>query len=328
MGGNGPHRARARRASAAALALAAVIAPAAVASAVGAERAAPVNTVSPTISGKPRVGETLSASQGEWQGSPTSFFFQWLRCDSTGAGCVPVDGAVGPQYALTMTDVGARMRVEVIAANADGSSPARRSAATAVIRIAVPAVTAKPTISGAAREGQTLSATTGQWSGSPTAFEYQWKRCANGQCSSIPGATAPTYVVTAGDVGFRIRVRVEARNDGGSATAQSNSTPTVSSATAGFRLGPARHDEKRGLVRFRVEVPTAGVLRLARTAKVRGDHRRAAGPRTVKLTVRARGSARQRLHRRGRARVRVRVRFASDAGPAVERKRRVTLRAR
>lgn len=290
--------------------------------------AAPVNTVSPTISGKPRVGQKLSATQGEWQGSPTSFFYQWLRCDSAAANCAPVGGAVEPQYALTTADLGSRIRVEVTATNADGSSPARRSAATAVIRIPAPTLTAKPTISGTARQGQVLSASTGQWTGSPTSFEYQWKRCANSQCVSIPGAAASSYLLTASEVGTRVRVRVEAANDGGSATAQSNSTATVSSATAGFQLGPAHHDRKRGLVRFRVTVPSAGLLSLARSANVRADQRRAAGPRTLKLTVKPRGQARQRVHRRGKARVRIRVSFATDAGPVIAVKRRITLRGK
>ena len=47
-----------------------------------AERAAPVNTAPPAISGQARVGTTLSATQGEWQGSPNAFFYQWLRCNA------------------------------------------------------------------------------------------------------------------------------------------------------------------------------------------------------------------------------------------------------
>jgi len=289
--------------------------------------AAPVNTVSPQISGKPRVGQTLSANQGEWQGSPTSFFYQWLRCDATGDNCAPVAGAVDPQYLLTEADLGARIRVDVTAVNGDGSSPARRSAATAVIKVPVPTVTAKPTISGTPRQGQTLSATTGTWTGSPTSFEYQWKRCANSQCVSIPGATAASYLLGASEVGTRVRVRVRARNDGGlSAAAQSSSTSTVSSATAGLELGPPKHDRKRGLARFRVKVPSAGLLTLVRTANVRGEQRRAAGARMLKLTVKPRGQARRRLDRRGKAKVQVRVRFAADVGGVVERRRLITLR--
>jgi hypothetical protein len=293
-----------------------------------AARVAPENTVSPTISGTPRVGQTLSASQGEWQGSPTSFFYQWLRCDRSGASCSAIAGAVEPTYRLTPAEIGSRIRVEVVAENADGDSPAARSAATNVIRIPVPTSTAKPQVSGVAREGQTLSTTTGTWTGSPDAFAYQWKRCAASQCVAIPGATASTYVLSAAEVGTRVRVQVTATNDGGKRSAQSTSTPTVRSSTAGFKLGQPKHDRKRGLARLRVTVPSSGVLTLERTAKVRPDQRHAFGAGTLKLTVKPRQRARHRLHRRGQVRVRVKVSFAPDAGTPIFRDRRITLKSR
>ena len=80
----------------------------------------------------------------------------------------------------------------------------------------IPANTAEPTISGSPAQGQTLTANPGTWSGTPApTFAYQWLRCppsggaADGSdCPPIDSATAATYVVAAGDVGFRLRVRV------------------------------------------------------------------------------------------------------------------------
>ena len=54
-------------------------------------------------------------------------------------------------------------------------------------------------------------------------FTRQWRRCdADGlNCVDIGGATGPTYVLTATDLGHRIRVRVTATNAAGSRSAES-----------------------------------------------------------------------------------------------------------
>jgi hypothetical protein len=94
--------------------------------------APPANIAPPTVSGNAQEGQTLSASAGSWSGSPTSYSFQWQRCDSTGAGCSPVGGATASSYALTGADVGATMRIVVTATNSAGSASAS-SGATAVV---------------------------------------------------------------------------------------------------------------------------------------------------------------------------------------------------
>jgi hypothetical protein len=98
-----------------------------------------------------------------------------------------------------------------------------------------PANTAPPTISGAPRSGETLQATTGSWSGTnPVSFSFQWLRCGSEGvlCTDIAGATSPSYVVTAADVGSRLRVQVTATNADGSATAVSAPTEVVTSTAA------------------------------------------------------------------------------------------------
>ena len=94
-----------------------------------------------------------------------------------------------------------------------------------------PINTVKPTISGAAQVGQTLTASPGTWGGTPTiTFAYQWEAC-NPACSPISGATNSTHVVASGELGMTLRVVVTATNGVGSATATSNQTAAVVGAS-------------------------------------------------------------------------------------------------
>ena len=44
--------------------------------------AAPSNTTPPAVTGTPKVGQTLTVSNGTWTGSPTGYTYQWQRCTS------------------------------------------------------------------------------------------------------------------------------------------------------------------------------------------------------------------------------------------------------
>ena len=92
-----------------------------------------------------------------------------------------------------------------------------------------PANTAPPTITGTAAVGQTLTASTGTWSGTqPIAYTFQWQRCdPSGTCTDIGGAMSSQYTVADADAGFRLLVRVTATNSGGSSSAASQMTATV-----------------------------------------------------------------------------------------------------
>jgi Kelch motif protein/galactose oxidase-like protein len=195
---------------------------------IGAHPAPPANQTAPAITGTTTEGQTLTASQGTWSGSPTSYAYQWQRCDGAGATCSAVGGATAGTYVLTSSDAGHTIRVQVTATNAGGSTPAT-SAQTAVVLPLPPSNTSVPTISGTTTEGQTLTEAHGGWTHSPTSYAYQWQDCnsAGNSCSDISGATSQTYVLQTSDVGDTIRVQETATNAGGHATATSAQTAVV-----------------------------------------------------------------------------------------------------
>jgi hypothetical protein len=98
-----------------------------------AEPIAPVSSGLPVVSGVAEVGQVLSAGDGVWSGSPSGFAFQWLRCDSSGGGCVSIGLATVSSYTVVSGDVGHTLRVQVVASNGVGSSAPAESVQTAVV---------------------------------------------------------------------------------------------------------------------------------------------------------------------------------------------------
>ena len=89
---------------------------------------------------------------------------------------------------------------------------------------------AAPIVSGSDQDGGTVTATTGDWTGTdPIDYEYQWERCdADGlACTVIPGATGSTYELTPADVDSTVRVVVTATNEVDTATATSLVSPVI-----------------------------------------------------------------------------------------------------
>lgn len=79
--------------------------------------ARPFMVSGPTITGTAKVGETLTASPGTWQGSPT-FAYQWL------ADGAAISGATAATRVLAAGEEGKAVSVRVTATNAGGSAVA------------------------------------------------------------------------------------------------------------------------------------------------------------------------------------------------------------
>ncbi len=95
-----------------------------------------------------------------------------------------------------------------------------------------PAATTAPAVSGTPQVGQTLTLSTGAWTGSPTAFTYAWRRCSvsGTQCVAIVGAAGSSYTLTPDDIGATISPVVTATGRGGSTSAPAPTTAPVVAA--------------------------------------------------------------------------------------------------
>lgn len=102
-----------------------------------------------------------------------------------------------------------------------------------------PVSTSRPVVSGTARAGEQLSATSGGWTNLPTAFKFKWLSCPPSAtpgdvtgCTEVAGASGPTHVIAPAEVGRRAVVEVTAENSYGQETALSAPTAAIVEAGA------------------------------------------------------------------------------------------------
>jgi lysozyme len=171
----------------------------------------------PTIVGTAQTTKTLAGVPGTWAGGkPVTFVYQWQRCDAAGANCLPIVGATSETYVPVTDDVGHALVLGVTAQTASGAAVASSPPTVAVVAgggsATRPVATSPPTVIGTAQAGQTLTTSVGTWTGAPTSFAYQWRRCDAGgsQCTAVLGAGTSTYTLSPGDIGATVSLVVTA----------------------------------------------------------------------------------------------------------------------
>jgi hypothetical protein len=212
---------------------------------------APVNTSPPTITGTPVDTATLTATSGTWSGTPVpTYTYQWQRCL---AGTCAATGAAGSQYLLGPSDVGATITVLVTATNTAGSAT-KQATPTATVAAQPATNTAPPAVVGVPTAGTELASSPGTWNGTaPLSFAYQWQRCGptGASCTTIPGATASTYLPVPGDIGSTLRFTLSAANAAGV-------SPTVTSPVSAVVVAGASPPAPLALPSIDVSTPSDG----------------------------------------------------------------------
>ena len=171
-------------------------------------------TGSPTVSGNPEVGQTLTLDISEiadadgLTNASYTYLYQWLRNGSE------IPEATDTSYTLVDADQGKTIKVKVSFTDDANNAESRTSAATDPVA-AKPntEATGEPTISGTPQVGETLSADVsgiGDADGlTNVSYRYQW--VAGG--SDISEATGSSYLLTAGEQGQTIQVKVTFTDD-------------------------------------------------------------------------------------------------------------------
>ena len=165
----------------------------------------------PKISGSVKVGGKVSVGSGWWP-DPFTYRYQWK---SNG---VAIKGATGETYTIPAAQAGKRLTVTMWVTRTGFHPASATSPSTGVVAKGTASkVTKKPTITGTAKVGRTVTAAVGTWSPKVTSYKYEWRL--NGKV--IKGRTGRTLKLTSSMRNKKITVRVIATRTGyldGSAT--------------------------------------------------------------------------------------------------------------
>ncbi len=221
----------------------------------------------PTITGTPRVGETLTADTGgimDANGKTKAdngdtgyaYSYQWFRVDSDGVSNATSIGSDQSSYQLVMADTGKKIGVQVSytddAGNAEG--PLDSDAYPFFGTVRGGNATGQPAISGTAQVNETLTAgtsgiadingkTKAENGDAGYAYSYQWFRVDSDGASNATsiGSDQSTYQLVTADVGKKIRVRVSYTDDAGNAEGplDSDAYPEAGTVTGADTTAPA-----------------------------------------------------------------------------------------
>ena len=222
---------------------------------------AAVTAAKKTASGTARVGETLTASATGIADSDgltnVTFTYQWLADDTD------ITDATGATYTPAAADAGKAIKVQVSFTDDAGNAETLTSGASAAVTAANNPATGAPTISGTARVGETLTASTTGIADSDgltnATFTHQWLA----DDAAISGATASTHTLVAADAGKAIKVRVSFTDDAGNTETLTSGASAAVTAAKNPASGTARVGET-----LTANNPATGAPTISGTARV------------------------------------------------------------
>ncbi|MYH93963.1 MAG: hypothetical protein F4126_09605, partial [Acidimicrobiaceae bacterium] len=175
---------------------------------------------------------------------PSGYTFQWKR------GGTAITGATSRTYTLVQADVGQNISVTVSFTDNGGNTESLTSTATGSVANVNDAATGAPTITGAATQGQTLTANAGNMADPdglpsttfPSGYTFQWKRGG----TAITGATSRTYTLVQADVGQNISVTVSFTDGGGASESLTSAATAQVAAGVTVSFKESAHEVEEG----------------------------------------------------------------------------------
>jgi hypothetical protein len=126
----------------------------------------------PTITGTPKLGQTLKANPGTWGPAGVTLAYQWFAAGKA------IKGATGSTLKLTAAHVGTAITVKVTGSRAGLTPLTRESRATAKVApldFPTSSITAWPTkVAGKVKVGRTVSVTAPKVRVDGAVVQYQW----------------------------------------------------------------------------------------------------------------------------------------------------------
>ena len=149
--------------------------------------AVPVNTGAPSISGTPHDGETLASNPGTWEGTGPLDHRVSVAALRRAPSATKSAARPDETYEIGEGDMGYEIVLRVTVSNGGGSTT-HNSNRLGPATGDPPSVGTPPSVSGDPRDGGTLTANPGTWTGTgPIDTENQWVRCdANGKLRGDP----------------------------------------------------------------------------------------------------------------------------------------------
>jgi hypothetical protein len=161
-------------------------------------------TALPVIIGDGVVGKPLALSTGTWNTPLLTYTYAWLRDG------VVIPGVTGTTFTPLASSIGEQITARVTATRAGYEQVTVQANSITIGTGAAPTATVAPTITGLAKVGVVLKASTGVWNTDGLTFEFEWRS----DGVPIVGATGREFTVTIAEVTHTLSVRVIASRIG------------------------------------------------------------------------------------------------------------------